>query len=133
MMMLVPDSDDSHIRPRESTSMVAISLPESVMEVAVGRTDQSRDVFRLGTYSSEMSCGEVLWRRRWVRWSIVLGSGGAVVLEERRSTFVHWCVGSSRHSQVPDGLTAVLGRTAHQWPAWNQSFDCGFSPVVCET
>jgi len=52
---------------------------------------------------------------------------------DRRSTFVHVLFSSSRQSQVPVGDTDVLGSTAHQVSEWNQTLDCGFSPVLKET
>ena len=73
------------------------------------------------------------WRRTWVTSPIAFASALVLVLDDRRSTFFQWLSAPSRQSHVPVGVAEVLGRTAHQRPAWNQSFDWGFSPVVVES
>jgi hypothetical protein len=56
----------------------------------------------------------------------------ALVLDDKRSRLTHTPSVPRRQSQVPVGVTSVLGRTVHQRPSLRQTFDCGFSPVVWE-
>ena len=125
-------SVESHIRPVESMSIVAVSLPGRASAVAVGRVVQGLYVLFPATYSIETSSDDGPWRRTWATSPTTFTSAWAFVLLEIRSTFVHVLSGSRRHTHVPAGSTVVDGITAHQLPPCFQTLDCGFSPVLAE-
>src|SRR6185503_3669895 len=111
------------MRPVVSTSMVAVSLLESGMVVVAGRCAHGAQVCGPGTYCRETSCALLPCSRTCATSPIDFTSALALVLAERRSTFVHRLSEPSRQTHVPAGLTAALGSTAHHRPSWNQTFD----------
>ncbi len=126
----VSASEATHIRPVESTSRVAVSLPGRDKAVAVGRADQRAYVWFCGSSWIETSELEGPWSSTWTTSPTSLVSARTSVLVETRRTLVQAPEpGSCRQTQVPAGEVLVEAMTAHQVPSAAQSFDWGFSPV----
>src|SRR5215210_738412 len=130
--MFAPDSVASHIRPVESTSIVAVSLPVRVMEVPVDRLAHSSYVAVDTLNCTEYSCGAAPYSRMCVKSPTARTSACVSVAADRRRTGLQERFAASFQIHVPAGDCELLGATIHQLPEYCHSLDCGLSEVEAD-